>query len=124
MIIAISATGNSIDSDIDYRFGRCAYFLIVHLENNEIMNVRPKENQGRLQGHGAGIRAAQQVVETGAEKIITGNVGPNAFRVLQENNRECYKAEGTPREAVKLLLENKLERITTSGPSHAGFGGE
>jgi len=33
MKIAISSTGTDIDAQIDSRFGRCAYFLIVNTDD-------------------------------------------------------------------------------------------
>ena len=55
MKIAISCTEDKIESLIDQRFGRCKYFLIVDVEDNEVKDVKAVENQGAIQGHGAGF---------------------------------------------------------------------
>ena len=58
MKIAVISIGNGFDDQVDPRFGRCAYFLIV---NTETMNVEPIENSSVALGGGAGIQSAQRV---------------------------------------------------------------
>lgn len=122
MKIVISSTGETIDSDIDMRFGRCAYFLAVETENNEIKNVTSEKNQGAQQGHGAGISAAQQVGNMKPDKIITGNLGPNASSALNQLGIEVYQASGNIKDAVMQLIEGKLPKLTDTAPGHFGMG--
>jgi predicted Fe-Mo cluster-binding NifX family protein len=79
MKIAISATGTNPDTEVDPRFGRCQYFVIADLETNEFEGV---DNTSASAGGGAGISAAQMIVEKGVEAVLTGNCGPNAHQVL------------------------------------------
>jgi predicted Fe-Mo cluster-binding NifX family protein len=81
MRIAIASSGNKKSSLIDSRFGRCAFFQIVDLENPE--NIEVVSNPGRNTQRGAGVVAAQLIADQGAEKVIAGNFGPNAFQALQ-----------------------------------------
>ena len=79
MKIAVSSSGNNLESKIDPRFGRCAYFVIVETEN---MDFEVFDNESIALGGGAGIQAAQFVASKGAKVILTGNVGPNAVKTL------------------------------------------
>ena len=56
MKIAVSAAGNTLDSLVDPRFGRCAYFIIADVEGNEIKNVEAVENPAMMI-RGGGIQA-------------------------------------------------------------------
>ena len=79
MRIAISATGTNLDAEVDPRFGRCQSFVIVDVETNEFEGV---DNTSASAAGGAGISAAQMIVEKGVEAVLTGNCGPNAYQVL------------------------------------------
>ena len=79
MNIAITATGPALDADIDPRFGRCQYFVIVDLETGQFEAIA---NSGTMAGGGAGVATAQMIAGKGVEAVITGNCGPNAYQVL------------------------------------------
>ena len=81
MRIAISAAGKNLDSDLDMRFGRAAYFIIVDAETMEFETVANIQNYNLPQG--AGIQAAKIVADHGVDALITGHCGPKAFKVLQ-----------------------------------------
>jgi len=80
MKICISSTDKNLDADVDPRFGRCQFFLII---DTDTMNFDSISNEGIMASGGAGIKAAQTVAKTGANIVITGNIGPNAFQTLQ-----------------------------------------
>ena len=120
MKIAISSEGNKIEDMIDQRFGRCKYFLIVDIEDKKIKNVEVKENQGAVQGHGAGISAAQQLGDLKVDVVITGNLGPNAIQVLEQLEIKTYQASGIAKEALEKFTENKLNTITQTSKAHSG----
>ena len=79
MKVAISSAGKNLESETDPRFGRCKYFLVVDTETEEF-EVLPNENADRMGG--AGIKTAQLVAGLELGSVITGNIGPNAFEVL------------------------------------------
>lgn len=79
MKIAITATGPALDAEIDPRFGRCQYFVIV---DPETMQFETIENSSGMAGGGAGISTAQMIAGKGVEAVLTGNCGPNAYEVL------------------------------------------
>ncbi|MBW1839406.1 MAG: NifB/NifX family molybdenum-iron cluster-binding protein, partial [Deltaproteobacteria bacterium] len=80
MKICITSSGQSLEDAIDPRFGRCQYFIMLDTES---MQFEAIQNPAISAGGGAGIQAAQLVAEKGAEVVLTGNVGPNAFNTLQ-----------------------------------------
>jgi len=79
MRIAISATGSSLDAEVDPRFGRCQYFILV---DPETMQFEAIENSSAMAAGGAGISTAQMIADKGVQAVLTGNCGPNAYQVL------------------------------------------
>jgi len=118
-IIIITSEGDTLDSMIDQRFGRCRHFLVVDTENNEL--VKAVENQGAIQGHGAGIKAAQQVGELNVGAVITGQIGPNAAEVLNQLGIRTYHASGIVKDAVDDFSIGKLDEINKTAEPHSGM---
>jgi predicted Fe-Mo cluster-binding NifX family protein len=115
MKIAITAQGENMESMIDQRFGRCRNFIIV--EDGKM--TRYVANEGAIQGHGAGIRAAEQVGELGAEAVITGELGPKATDVLGRLGIPAYHASGDIKTAVEQFSEGNLGKIhEVAEPKH------
>lgn len=118
MKIGISATGNSLESLFDKRFGRCEYFLIYDDERDEFEALK---NEGKTSPGGAGIKAVQQLIDAGVDVIITGNLGPNAFELVEKSGIKAYKSKDILlKDVLKNFKENKLEKIETAGPAHQG----
>ena len=122
MKIAISSAGKDLDSQIDPRFGRSQYFVFVDPETMEFEAV---ENQGLMAMGGAGVQAAQFVVQKGANVVITGNLGPNAASALSASGIKVYLVPGgTIREVTEAFKAGKLEESTgATVSSHFGMGG-
>ena len=117
--IAVSTEENTLQSMIDQRFGRCKYFMIIKTDDEKnITDYESVENQGALQGHGAGIKAAQQLGELGVDAIITGMIGPNATTILEQLGIKSYKCSGIIKEAVEKFLEGNLEEIEEVAEPH------
>lgn len=118
MKIAISAKGRQINDVIDMRFGRTEYFILAD-ENGQLIDVL--DNAAQSATGGAGIAAAQAVLDTGADVLITGQLGPNAMKVIKSAAIPAYQAiNGTVLENIEAFAANKLSKITESGPAHAG----
>ncbi|MCD4675598.1 MAG: NifB/NifX family molybdenum-iron cluster-binding protein [Desulfobacula sp.] len=81
MKVGVSSTGKDINSQIDPRFGRCAYFMIIQTDD---MSVDVVENEFKSLGGGAGIQAANFIHSKDVETVLTGNCGPNAMNVFSE----------------------------------------
>lgn len=120
MKIGISSMGKDMDSIVDVRFGRCNYFIIYDTEKDLVKAV---VNKGQMSGGGAGIAAAQQIIDEDVNIVITGNMGPNAFNLLKNSNIRVYRCGSIKIEsAIQLFKEGKLEELTQAGPAHAGMG--
>ena len=121
MKIALSSSGTGLDSQIDPRFGRCAYFLIV---DTDTMDFEVCNNENNALGGGAGIQAAQFVASKGVKAIITGNCGPNAFRTLNAVGMNIIIGRtGTVRDAVDEFKKGELSPTTQANvPGHYGMG--
>ena len=123
MRIAISSTGQGLDSKLSPLFGRCAFFVIVDIENNKIKSNKTIENKAVMQAGGAGIMAAQTIGNEKVNAVISNSVGPRAFDVLQQLGIEMYKAQGaTVKEAVDLFIQGKLSKISMPGTMGIGRG--
>jgi len=120
MKIAVSTDGDKLHSKVDQRFGRCPYFLIINVDGKEIGTFEAITNEGAVQGHGAGIKAAEQIGELKVEAIITGQLGPNATKVLKELGIKAYSASGVITDVLTNFVEDKLEIITEVAEFHAG----
>ena len=97
--ICLSATDKGMDSDIDPRFGRAPYFLILDPSAQQIEVVR---NPYLEDAQGAGISSAQMLVDKGVRIILTGQVGPKADQVLRAAGVQVISgASGTIREAIQ-----------------------
>lgn len=122
--IAISASGEGLDSMVDMRFGRCPYYVIVEIEDKKIKNDTTIENPAMMHPGGAGIAAAQMIGDQGVEAVITGNMGPNAFNVLKQLNIKIYQASGKIRDVVQQFIEGKLTEVSApTGPEFMGKPG-
>lgn len=119
--LAFTCSGDSPDSPLDPRFGRCAYFVIYDERTGSWETV---ENGARALGNGAGIQAAQDLASRGITGVVTGDVGPNAYRVLSAAGiRVFVDSHGTPRSALAEYMEGKLkEACGPTGPGHHGKG--
>lgn len=118
MKIAISSNGKTAESKLDTRFGRCEYFQIHDTESSEIKII---ENVGKDASGGAGIAASNQLVDEKVDVIVTGNLGPNAFEVIEKAEIKAYKCESI---AISLVIQKlnrgELTEIEFSGPAYHG----
>ena len=120
MKIAVSSTGDNLDSNVDMRFGRCKYFMIVDSENMEFNAV---SNESVMASGGAGIKAAETIVNQDVEIVLTGNIGPNAHRTLSAAGIKVFTgATGTIKEAIDKYKNNDLrESGSANVGSHSGI---
>ena len=120
MKIAVTARGETLNSEVDPRFGRAAYFIIVETETMDFAAI---ENENLTAAGGAGISSAKLVINAGAEAVLTGNCGPNAQRTLNAANVKLYTGvKGTVAEAVELFKGGKLTESTEPNvQSHFGM---
>jgi len=122
MKVAISSIGKNLESEVDARFGRCNYFLIVNIEDKKIKSVKVINNTAVSQIGGAGISAAEIVANEEVNAVITANLGPRAFSVFNQFGIKIYQGQGKIKDVVQKFIEGKLIQITDStGPQHMGL---
>ncbi len=107
MKIAVTSKGVDLDSEVDPRFGRAAYILVLDSETLSFEVLDNKENANAFKG--AGIQAAKMVSEKGAEVLLTGYCGPNAFKAMKAAKiGVANDAKGTVREAIAAYEAGKM----------------
>ncbi len=116
MKIAIASSGKDFDSLVDLRFGRCPYFLIINSETKEFKVIKNTAGQAP---RGAGISAAQLVVDKGVGAVIAGNFGPNAINVLNSSGIKTFGgvSDMTVKDVLEQYKEGKLKENEMAGPS-------
>lgn len=121
MKIAITATGNTLNSMVDPRFGRAAWFLIVDTTTMQLIEA-VDNSAGKEAAHGAGISAAAQVADKGVEAVLTGRVGPKALPVLEKAGVQVVNdISGTIMDAISNYSRQpkSAPRVETDQPSQA-----
>ena len=120
MKIAFTSKSNNLESEIDPRFGRCNFFLIVDIDTMVFESV---SNKSSLSSGGAGIQAAQIIAKAGVEVVVTGNIGPNAFQTLSAAGIKVFtRTNGTIKDAIEKYKKGELEKIeSASVGSHFGM---
>lgn len=121
MKICVTATAGNLNAQVDPRFGRCQYFVFV---DSDTMAFEAMANEAIAAPGGAGIQAAQTVVNKGVDVLISGNIGPNAFQVLSAAGvKIATGAYGTVQEAVEMYKTGRLSEAGISTvATHAGMG--
>jgi predicted Fe-Mo cluster-binding NifX family protein len=127
-IIAIPSMGKGgLNDQMSPRFGRCASFTFVEVENKQIKAVKTVPNPASNAMGGAGVQATQIIGNNGASVVIVGFLGPNAAEGLKALNIEMFHAPNqsiTIKEVMNLYLKGNLEEINSSNvASHHGMGG-
>jgi predicted Fe-Mo cluster-binding NifX family protein len=113
MKIAITSQKNSLDSEIDLRFGRASGFIIYDLEFGSFEFVDNEQNLEAAQG--AGIQAAQNILEQKVGALITGHCGPKAFRVLSSAGVKVYTdASGSINEVIEKYKNGELKEALSA----------
>jgi len=110
MKIAVTAQDKGLSSEIDLRFGRAKWIIVVDTETNDFQAHDNVVNLNAVQG--AGIQTGQNIANLGVEAVITGNVGPNAFKTLSSANVKIFLAEKqTVQDAIDSYKAGKLKEV-------------
>ncbi len=107
MKIIITSKGKTLESQVDPRFGRGAYFLVIDVDTSEFEVL--DNSAGVSATHGAGVQAGQRVVDSGAQALLTGHVGPKAGQALAGSSVAVYShAEGTVQQMLDRFRAGEL----------------
>jgi predicted Fe-Mo cluster-binding NifX family protein len=110
MKIAVTAQAGELSSEIDLRFGRAKWLIVVDSETGDFEVHDNELNLNAVQG--AGIQTGQNIANLGVQAVITGNVGPNAFKTLSAANVKMFLAEKqTVQEAIDSFKAGKLKEV-------------
>jgi len=105
--ICVTAQGRDINAQIDPRFGRCQYFLMV---DTDTLSCEAVENSNREAGGGAGIRSGQTMSANGVQAVLTGHMGPNAFRTIASEGIQVFLGmTGNVREVVENFKQGRYQ---------------
>ena len=116
MIIAIPVDDNTSDTNVCVSFGRTPWFLFYNTETDTNQRL---ENPAANAPGGAGVKAAQFVIDQHTDVLITVRGGENAAELLLAADIQVYKAQGkTAKENLTAFSEGKLEKLQSF---HAGF---
>lgn len=118
MKIAIPVDEKNLESDVCISFGRTPYFLVYDNETKESIFF---DNSAATSTGGAGIKAAQSVVDNKANILLTPRCGENAADVLKLASIKIYKTiAATAKENIDAFIDGKLSPLNEI---HAGFHG-
>jgi predicted Fe-Mo cluster-binding NifX family protein len=118
MKVAIPVNERSMETNISQSFGRTPYFLIYDTETQDSIFI---DNAAAVSQGGAGIKAAQAVVDSKADALITPRCGQNAAYVIKAANICIYKSLcDSIQENIQSLNHGKLPILKEI---HEGFHG-
>ena len=110
MKVAITAQGREPGSQIDPRFGRAKFLIVADTDTGSFEIHDNTVNLNATQG--AGIQTGQNIANLGVDAVITGNVGPNAFRTLGAAKVRVFLAEKqTVQEGVDSFNAGTLKEV-------------
>ena len=120
MKIAISANGPTMDDQASSIFGRSTAFVFV---DTDTMTWEAADNDAITASGGAGIQSAQFIIQHGAQAVVSGNVGPNAFQVFQAAGVPVFQHQGgTVKQVAAAFKEGQLRPLGGANvPSHIGL---
>jgi predicted Fe-Mo cluster-binding NifX family protein len=110
MKVVVTAQEKELSSQIDPRFGRAKFLIVTDTETDSFEIHDNTVNLNAVQG--AGIQTGQNIAHLNADAVITGNVGPNAFRTLHAAEIKVFLAEKhTIQEAIDAFKVGKLKEV-------------
>ena len=120
MKVCVTSQGDTVDADVDPRFGRCQYFMIYDSDSGQWEAVA----NAHKDGGGAGIQVSQVMADKKVNVVLTGNVGPNGFQALKAGEIEVVTGvTGTIKQAYAAYMMGDVDKAA-EGPtveSHYGL---
>ena len=123
MKICVTSEGETLDSKIDPRFGRCKYFIIVDTDS---LDFEALKNPNTESGGGAGIQSGELMSSKDVKAVLTGNVGPNAFETLNASGIDIFTGiSGSIKKAIDKHKSGALKaQKAATVDSHSGISGD
>lgn len=118
MIVALPMDEKSLTAIVANNFGRATYYLFYDMENDTVSFIN---NTAAMSRGGAGIKAAQIIVDNKADVLLTPRCGENAADVLLESKIEIYRSiEGTAQTNIDAFKAGKLQPLSEIHPGLHG----
>ena len=109
MKVVVTARGSTPDSDIDERMGRAYWLMVYETDNNSWQAINNEAGRNALQN--AGQHTANLLIDLGIEAVLTGEIGPRAFRLLNSSNIDIYLgAAGTVMDTLVSWHDGELRK--------------
>ncbi|MEM3383651.1 MAG: NifB/NifX family molybdenum-iron cluster-binding protein [Nitrososphaerales archaeon] len=109
--------GNGLDARLSEHFGRAPYFIIVDLEEGNILNVQVVPNES--EHFGGFSRPSDSILQFRPNAVITFGMGPRALSILQKEKITVLKANAsTVREVIEAYGQDGLEELTEGCHAH------
>ncbi len=110
MKLVLSASGPTLESPLDPRFGRTPYLIVCDLDAETFEVLDNTGSQQAVQG--AGIQTAKVVAQVGAGALVTGHCGPKAYRVLQAAGVQVFTSTApTIADALQAYRSGSLQPL-------------
>lgn len=111
MIITLPVTSKENTSSLYHSFGRAPYFMLFDTDTKEAKYI---DNAAMSQHGGAGISAAQMIVDQGSNVVVVPRCGQNAMDVLKGANIEIYEAASGSAMSLIEAYQNKELNLLSS----------
>lgn len=122
MKLAIPDDDKSLETNVCQSFGRTPFYLIYDTESKESVFL---DNSAVASQGGAGIKAAQIMVDNKVSALLTPRCGENAAQVLKAANIKLYKTvNASIKDNIDALNEGKLSLLEDIHPGFHGHGGK
>ncbi len=119
MKICVTSQGDNLDAQVDPRFGRCPYFIIVDTDTLEFEAIQNPNINGM---GGVGVQSGQIMSEKQVKAVLTGNVGPNAFQTLKAGDIEIISGvSGKIKEIIEKYKKGEF-KLTEDPSVDSHFG--
>ncbi|MGI6037852.1 MAG: NifB/NifX family molybdenum-iron cluster-binding protein [Limnochordia bacterium] len=121
MKIAIPVDKTSLQSKVSLYFGRAPYFLVYDPQSKEGLFV---DNDAVASTEGAGIKAAQTIVDHEVKTLLVPRLGANGAKLLKAAGVEIYKTiDASVEDNIDAFLAGELHSLTEIHPGFHGRGG-
>jgi predicted Fe-Mo cluster-binding NifX family protein len=115
--IVVATTKGGLDDKVCATFGRAPTFTVVDIEGSEVVHSTVKPNEYAEAAGGAGIQAAQWVIQLNAQAVIAGRYGPNASDVFSRSQVKMVECgEIGVRDSVQQYLKGELHEAAPADP--------
>jgi len=122
MKIAVPVEDKILTASISPSFGRAPYFLIYDTETKESEFL---DNSAAASPGGAGIKAAQTIVDSRAKALLTPRCGENAAAVIKAADIKLYQTfSNSIDDNLQAFLDERLPLLQEIHPGFHGRGGE